>query len=54
MQRTRATPSIRSRRIWTSASPPTGAYIVSKYREAYQTERIAPEVYVKDVDLEGR
>ena len=32
----------------------TGAYIVSKYREAYQTERIAPEVYVKDVDLEGR
>ena len=30
----------------------TGAYIVSKYREAYQTERIAPEVYVKDVDLE--
>ena len=23
-------------------------------REAYQTERIAPEVYVKDVDLEGR
>ena len=32
--------------------PPTGAYVVSKYREAYQTERIAPEVYVKDVDLE--
>ena len=32
----------------------TGAYIVSKYREAYQTERIAPEVYVKDIDLEGR
>ena len=30
----------------------TGAYIVSKYREAYQTERIAPEVYVKDIDLE--
>ena len=31
----------------------TGAYIVSKYREAYQTERIAPEVFpVKDVDLE--
>ena len=23
-------------------------------REAYQTERIAPEVYVKDIDLEGR
>ena len=31
----------------------TGAYIVSKYREAYQTERIAPEVFpVKDIDLE--
>ena len=30
----------------------TGAYLVSKYREAYQTERIAPEVYVKDIDLE--
>ena len=28
----------------------TGAYIVSKYREAYQTERIAPEVYVKDIE----
>ena len=28
------------------------ADIVSKYREAYQTERIAPEVYVKDIDLE--
>ena len=31
----------------------TGAYLVSKYREAYQTERIAPEVFpVKDIDLE--
>ena len=31
----------------------TGAYIVSKYREAYQTERIAPKVFpVKDIDLE--
>ena len=29
----------------------TGAYIVSKYREAYQTERIAPEVFpVKDIE----
>lgn len=32
----------------------TGAFLVSKYREAHQTERISPEVYVKDIDLEGR
>ena len=55
--RLRTTTKVFLRSSWPAArtvplGAATGAYIVSKYREAYQTERIAPEVYVKDIDLE--